>query len=255
MFKRGLILALLAILTISCEDEDTSLVFSEFSIERSYENCDPEVGKCSFISMDLPLVISDNIKSKNINDAIEAHIISIVDFQDDVAINSLEELADRFIENYKTTNEEFNNEETPWEASVLANVSLESEKLISMKFEADIFTGGAHGFQSTSFLNFNPANGNTYSQSELFTDAFLDYAEQLFRSDNNIPAEEPLNASGIQFEKDTFELPSNIGFTNNELILYYNTYEISTYSVNPMVIKIPLSEAETYLKLQVTDDQ
>lgn len=254
MFKKGLILVLLAILTISCEEEDTSLVFSEFSIERSYENCNPEVESCSFISMELPLVISDNVKSKNINDAIEAHIISIVDFQDDVAINSLEELADRFIENYKNTNEDFNDEETPWEASVIANVSLQSEKLISMKFDADIFTGGAHGFQSTSFLNFNPANGSAYSQSELFTDAFLDYAEQIFRSDNNITADGPLNASGVQFEEDTFELPSNIGFTDTELILYYNTYEISTFSPNPMVIKIPLSEAKPYLKFGVTED-
>ncbi len=50
------------------------------------------------------------------------------------------------------------------------------------------------------------------------------------------------------FEKEYFELPENILFTDSGLTLYYNTYDIAPYVDGPQELKISYEDIKELLK-------
>jgi hypothetical protein len=242
-----------AVLFTGCEEEEEALKFSNYAVEKSYEACNPEEGNCTFISVNYPVAEGKTDAAKRINQEITNHIIEVVDYRDEKKIESVESLADRFIKNFEDTANDFPEQNIPWEASVLGEISLRTEELISFRFNSEIFTGGAHGYSSVSFLNFNPETGAPYSHEELFTSAFKDFFEEKFRKDQNIPQDEPINSNGLFFEDDKFVLPQNIGFTQDELVLHYNAYEISSYADGNIIYRFPYAEVEEFLKVSLEE--
>ena len=111
-----------------------------------------------------------------------------------------------------------------------------------------IFTGGAHGYGSTSFFNFDPGTGETYEHRDLFTADFVRFAESSFRDRYDIPEGDPINSTGFWFENDTFHLPINIGITKEKVILIYNSYEIASYADGDFRFEFPLEEVAAFLK-------
>ncbi|MCM4159107.1 DUF3298 and DUF4163 domain-containing protein [Antarcticibacterium flavum] len=246
------LLCTLFIITLltGCGKETPPPVFEEFHIDEvSSVDCDPEEENCAFISIHIPWAKNDNDRNRNINRHIEQHVINLIDFQEENDFGSLEALSQNFIDNYEASAKEFPEYNIPWEASVAGRILTNSPELISMEFKLAIFTGGAHGFTSTSYLNFNPETGETYETSELFTSEFNEYAERLFREKNDIPQDQPINSTGYFFEGDSFSLPQNIGFYRNRIILRYNAYEVASYSEGGIQLEIPKEQAEEYLKI------
>lgn len=237
-------------LLTSCEEEIPPPEFEEFNIDEvSTVDCDPEEENCAFISIQIPWAKNNNDRNKNINRHIEQHVITLIDFQEENNFGSLEELSQNFIDNYEESAKEFPEYNIPWEASVTGRILTDSPELISMEFKLAIFTGGAHGFTSTSYLNLNPETGETYETGELFTPEFSDFAESLFREKNEIPKDQPINSTGYFFEGDSFSLPQNIGFHRNRVILRYNAYEVASYSEGGIQIEIHKDEAKEYIKI------
>ncbi|MDT0691888.1 DUF3298 and DUF4163 domain-containing protein [Salegentibacter sp. F188] len=251
--KKFLLVLVFAVLFTACEEEKEPLKFTNYSVEKSYNKCNPEEGNCTFISMSYPVAEGENEAAERINKEITNHIIEVVDYRDDKKIESIEGLAERFIENFENTANDFPEQNIPWEASVFGEIPLRTEELISFRFNSQIFTGGAHGYSSVSFLNFNPQTGAQYSHDELFTSEFKGYFEEKFREDQNIPQEEPINSNGLFFEDDKFVLPQNIGFTENEVVLHYNAYEISSYADGNFTYRFPYSEVEEFLKVSIEE--
>ena len=69
-------------------------------------------------------------------------------------------------------------------------------------------------------------------------------AEAQFRDYYEIPVGEAFSDYGFTFENDEFSLPEAIGFSNNGMILYYNSYEIAPYANGPTDLTIPFSKLE-----------
>ncbi len=235
---------------VGCKNDDEELIFEDFFIEEvSQKDCDPEEENCAFISINTPLALNEGEHSAKINRKIEEHIRELVDYQEMKKFRSLEALAQRFIDDYEASAEEFPEYNIPWEASVDGKIIYRDPELISMEFRTGIFTGGAHGYTSVTYLNLNPETGETYSTNELFEADFKDYAEDLFRIKNEIPLDAPINSTGMFFENDEFELPQNIGFRKNKLILRYNPYEVASYAEGGLQLEIPLEDAGKFLKI------
>jgi hypothetical protein len=62
-----------------------------------------------------------------------------------------------------------------------------------------------------------------------------------------IPEGEPINSTGYMFERDTFYLPQNIGFTQDGVKLLYNEYEVASYADGPVELLLPYKEVKKYL--------
>jgi len=120
---------------------------------------------------------------------------------------------------------------------------------VSLECTLFLFTGGAHGYGGTSYLNFDLATGALIENVNLFVNypEFEAYAETKFKEAQGIPKNDNINASGFWFENDTFYLSETIGFDQENLLIIYNSYEISSYAAGPIVLEIPLTEVAPFL--------
>ena len=249
--KKRYLPILLNFILISCESDPGEIEFEELNIEQvSEKDCNPEEENCAFISINIPWAQNQKKQGKKINNLLENHVIKIVDFEDEENFGSLEALAQTFIDQYEATAEEFPEYNIPWEASVTGSIPYRSEELLSFQFHMNLFTGGAHGYTSTSYLNINPRTGEKYLNSELFTEDFKDYAEKLFRNKYEIPEGESINSTGFFFDNEMFHLPQNIGFAKRKVILRYNAYEVASYAEGGIKIEVPMEEAEKFLRFE-----
>ena len=249
--KKILLAFIFSVLLVGCEKDKQKLEFEVLSIEKvSVENCIPEEENCTYISIEIPWALDYETRSKKINRKVEEHVIQLIDYQEENNFKNLEDLSENFIEDYESTSKEFPEENIPWEASILGRISHRSSDLISIEFDLALFTGGAHGYTSLSYINFNSKTGDQLSKKDIFEDKFIDYAENIFRLKNNIPKDQPINSTGLLFENDRFQLPKNIGFSKNKIILRYNAYEVASYAEGGIQLEIPIQDVEEFIKIR-----
>ncbi len=247
-------LLMVFLLISACEDEkkttELPLRFEKQTIEKKVgENCDTAEYDCTVISLEVLRAKGPERVTENINRVLQEHVISIISSEENSRIKDLEELASTFISEYRKAAEEFS-QEPPWEAYVNESIYKRDEVLISIGITTEIFSGGAHGYKSLHFLNFDPETGKTLTWKDIFTPDFKKYVEEKFRKEQEIPADANINSTGFWFENETFHLPANIGFTDEHVILIYNSYEIAPYATGDFYLEIPLQEVQSFLKIQ-----
>lgn len=250
------ILRILLILCIfsSCQNEKKSseppLRFKKENLtKKAGQHCDSADYDCTIIALETVKAYGPKEISQKINSKLETEVISLVAADDNAGIENLEELTETFISDYLKASKSFS-EEPPWEAYVNESVYRKTDHLVCIGITAEIFSGGAHGYKTLTFLNFDPKTGKLFSWNAIFKDKFRDFAEKKFRSEYNISAQENINSTGFWFKDDTFHLPSNIGFSEENVILAYNIYEIAPYAEGDFYLEIPLEEARPFLKIE-----
>jgi hypothetical protein len=145
-------------------------------------------------------------------------------------------------------------ESNNWSIELTATISKNTEKLICVALGAYTYTGGAHPNTYVEYLNFSTLTQKNLSKAELIADenGLKTVAEVAFRKHwagelKDLKPEQPLSDAGFEF-KDRFDLPEQIGFQGDSLVLFYNTYEISAYVTGSTDLYLPLSEVSKFLK-------
>ena len=158
-------------------------------------------------------------------------------------------LASSFIASYEEMHKKFPSETFGWEGKITGNVEYQSDQILNIKLDHYTYTGGAHGYQGFRSLLFNPKTGKSISMDKLFKNKkeFQAFAEKEFRTKFKIPAAANINSTGFMFENDKFQLPQNIFYTNDGLLLYYNSYEAASYAEGPQEIIFPFEKVKKYL--------
>lgn len=221
----------------------------ETLVKKAGENCDTADYDCTIISLEVVKATGPTEISRTINDALRIHAIRLISPEENPRVSTLDELADRFISDYKTAAKDFS-QEPPWEAYLNESIYYKDSNLVSVGVTTEIFSGGAHGYKSLTFLNFDPKTGEPLHWKDIFTVEFKDFIEKKFRAEQQIPDEAPINSTGFWFENNRFQLPENIGFTEENMILIYNAYEIAPYAAGDFYMEIPLEEVSPFRKNQ-----
>jgi hypothetical protein len=255
MSRNFLQVFLLVIIFTSCkhkpEKEEIPLEFELISvIKKSGEGCLTDDFNCSIISLDLPMAKGPEEVAEKINSRLREHVFSLANSEKTYEALSYEEYAKEFIANKKRMETEFG-EKVPWRAIVTGSVISQTDHLVSISIVSEIFTGGAHGYGSTSFFNFNPETGETFEHQDIFTEKFKDFAERTFRERYDIPEDQPINSTGFWFEDDAFHLPINIGIAKENVILIYNSYEVASYAEGDFRLEFSLEELDPFLKIEL----
>lgn len=241
---------ILLFLVVGCKKDSPAPEFEALTIDEVSEfKCNPEEENCAYISLNIPWLKNSGSRNKTINKNIENHVLSLIDFQEENSFDNLENLSQNFIDSYEASALEFPEYNIPWEASVEGRVLQNDPNIISLEFNLALFTGGAHGYTSKSFLNLDPETGVVLSNGEIFTEEFQDFAEDKFRKKHEIPSDQSINSTGYFFENDHFYLPQNIGFFKDKIILRYNAYEVASYSEGGIQLEILKEEVEDYIKI------
>ncbi|XLS28944.1 DUF3298 domain-containing protein [Flavobacteriaceae bacterium M23B6Z8] len=231
------------VLILSCASEE-KLTF--YSSEITNENCKA----CASVSINVPKATPETMVSQRINGAVEGLIIDLLSFSENENLENLDAAILSFESAYEEIEAQFN-ESPEWEFSAEGEITYQTSDLICIEISAYIFTGGAHGYNSSNFLLFDPETGNMLGIEDVFKDvkAFKEVAEQKFRRQEGIPAPQSINSTGFMFEQDTFELPENIGFQEDQLVLIYNQYEVASYANGQIIVEIPIKEIRSMIKI------
>ncbi len=215
---------------------------------------DCRVIDCAAIELNLVNVLGEDEIALKINKEIERAAATIFDIDHkNLSNHSLDKAAEQFNSSYQKILEEFPDETSMYEANVNCKLSFQCQDIISLAMDSYIFTGGAHGNSTISYINIDPVTGKKLSLRALLNDvdAFKKYVENAFRKAHKIDKNQSINSTGFFFENDTFTLPSTIGFTDKEVILYYNPYEISSYAEGPVELKLNKKDVVSYFTVSI----
>ena len=239
--KRIFYLFLTTIVIISCASEQ-ALIFSESNMLFDEH---------AIIEINIPVAEGDTELAKKINFTIENHIANMLNFAEDFSETiELKEAIKNFDDNYKAFNDDVEENNLVWEATFDGEVTYNSEAIISLAISNYSNTGGAHGSTNVTFFNFDKATGHPITIKSLFTDmkSFNELAEEHFKE--ALLFEENYTYENYFFG-EAFHLPENYGFSDEGLILFYNTYEIAPYAMGIMEFTIPFDELDELLKINL----
>jgi|SRR5690554_4632336 len=249
MNHRTVPIILFGLLIASCNQNENIAFNVENLTENDLEIC-ADI-QCPEITINYVKVRGNDGIAKKINEKIDYFIISSIEFGEDAQIiaKTITEAATDFAKSYHTDKNEFPDMVAPYVAEVSVKELYRSDDHISLELSQYLFTGGAHGYGSTSFLNVDPETGEELGFNELFIDhkAFLAFAEGKFREQQKISPQQSINDHGFWFENDIFYLPNSFGFTADSIIFIYNQYDIASYADGPIELKISRKEAAPYL--------
>ena len=235
MTPRSLFLVCISFsLLFSCS-EDPKLVFNEtvFTTEKN-----------TMVEVIIPLASGTDATVTNaINATINTHVIKALKIGDPETINAktIEESINYFNAEFEAFSNDFP-EAHPWDAQIDGEVMYQSYEVISISLSSYLNTGGAHGNLTITFLNFNAKTGNLIKTEELFNNmnAFEKIAKTYFEDTTE-------GENDILFDPQSFQLPQNIGFNDQGIILLYNTYEVAPYSTGIIEFTIPFEEVSALL--------
>ncbi|NAY91882.1 DUF4163 domain-containing protein [Muricauda sp. JGD-17] len=244
--KKIVSLLLLLLISIGCEEEH-KLTFEPFELKN--KSC----ADCPNIEIVIPKALDNMAVANTINNALEEEIISLLSFDDGGDIESMDHAMTSFTAGFQELKSKYPDETVGWEATIKGEVLFEDKEILTLVLNAYTFTGGAHGYGSTTLLNFDKNKGTELENWELFKDleGFEKYAETKFRIQEGIPQDANINVTGFMFEKDSFHLADNVGYTPEGIRLIYNQYEVASYADGPIELMLPYAEINHYLKRKV----
>ena len=244
--KKVIPLLLLLILCLGCKRE-YKLTFEDSQV--NHKACP----HCPEIKIAVPHALDDTQVAMAINRSISEELIYTLKFEGAEDVSSIEEAMQSFTSSYQDLQQKFGDEATAWEAEIDGEVRYEDKNFITIQLNSYVYTGGAHGYGSTTFLNFEKEAGNELDNPQLFSnyEGFEALAQQLFREKEGIHSEQNINATGFMFNGDQFHLSENIGYTEAGIQLLYNQYEVASYADGPIMLTIPFEKANPYLKFKV----
>jgi hypothetical protein len=231
-------LIIIICLLSSCKNEVKPIVFKTESITDNFETN-------STVSFDR---VADNDEISNaINTTLQNQIIASIPNSENQ--NTINDAVKAFDKDYNAFKTDFPDSAQVWELHIETEVIYQSSQVITMVLNVYSDTGGAHGNDSIQLLNFNPETGKLYSIAEIINDleGFKSLAESHFLNELKNESE-TISISEFFFGK-SFQLPDNIGFSEDGFIMLYNVYEIASYNQGNTEFVIPFEEANPYLKI------
>lgn len=234
------LLFLFLTLIFSCSNETKTVSFENNSYENHYE---------ADISVSIDEAIGNSEVSKIINFKIKEAIISTL--SDVTKKTSLESVLEDFDAEFITFKKQFPEASHPaWELHIETEKAYQSEEIITLSINTYEFKGGAHGNDKIKFLNLNANTGEVYKLSDIVdnSDDFKALAKDHFLK--SIDADKENNQIEDYFFGKPFQLPENIGFSDDGLVFLYNVYEVASYDQGYTEFVIPFDAVESYLKVE-----
>lgn len=219
----------------SCKYKIKPIEFTDTSVDSQFQ---ADIG----ISYNVAKENSDT--AKQINSVIESQIVKSIPNSENA--KNISDALKNFDNEFKSFIKNFPENEQTWTLDIETEVLYKTETIITMGLSIYFDTGGAHGNDNIKFLNFNPETGKLYTNKDLFSDldGFKSLAKTYFLDHMK---NEGSDINEFFFGKD-FQLPENIGFNDEGIILLYNIYEIASYNQGYTEFVIPMDKAEGFLK-------
>ncbi|MEZ4793612.1 MAG: DUF4163 domain-containing protein [Gelidibacter sp.] len=224
----------------SCHN-DSSIAFREQTVEMS---------KNAIVDISYPKAEGTKDVAQRINNTIENFLANEINMNEKPDKNlSLNEAIKEFDKEYQSFKEDFSDSTQQWEASIESEINYETETFVCISINSYLDTGGAHGNSHVTFLNFDKKTGALLKQEDIIkdVDAFKKMVQPYFEQATKTLSDE--DSIEDPFFGEGFQLPENIGFGPDGIILLYNVYEIASYAQGVTEFSIPYETAKPFLKI------
>lgn len=239
------------LLVLSC-NKNQNIKFETLSFTEKNFDCTTE---CPEMNIDKVFAKSSSPIANKINQLIDQRFIYLLTLDEDKASHTenFEAAAGTFIQSYQNDKASFPDMAAKYDATIESEVLHHSKNLLSLHIFSHIYTGGAHGFSATTYINIDPRTGKEIEVEQLINnkEKFIALVEKKFRDTYNIPSGEDINSTKFLFENNSFELPSQIGFDNRNMLLTYNPYDIAPYSEGLIHLKLPIEEIQNFINIDL----
>lgn len=195
------------------------------------------------VAINIPQAYGNETIITNINSEINKAVATALHIGEPDSIPSIstEESIISFNKEYQSFKTNFPESTQIWEAQIDGEILHQSPEIICIAITTYINTGGAHGNLNISFLNFNSETGHLIPNENLFKnmDTFKKIAKTYFN--------ETIKDNDYLFDSESFELPQNIAYNEDGIVLLYNTYEIAPYASGIIEFTIPFENISDIL--------
>ncbi|AUP79191.1 DUF3298 and DUF4163 domain-containing protein [Flavivirga eckloniae] len=232
-YKKHLLIVCSLFICIACKDE-VKLSFSEINVTTNNNN---------LVEVNIPNAIGNKAITNQINSAISETVIASLHIgdPDTIASKSIEESITSFNKEFLTFKTDFPKTIEQWDAQIDGEIIFQSPELISIAITSYVNTGGAHGTINITFLNFETETGNLIPNEKLFKDI------EGFKKVTETHFYETIKNEDITLDIENFELPANMAYAEDGIILLYNTYEIAPYATGIIEFTVPFEEIDSFL--------
>ncbi len=235
----------------ACKQKTVKTIEKDFS-QKSYLAADTAKGSINVdISVEMPVCLDD----ESILDSIRTKIITELFGPNYIKIpydSVVKKFGNDLITEYKLNNTPlleqldssslytFNNEHT------LEGFSLINDgRIYSYGINRYVFMGGAHGLNTSNYLNFNILNGQKITESDLFVDNYIPKLSELIKiriveqSLEDKSKKPILNLENTDYWTDAIKPNGNFYITDESINYVYNPYEIAPYYMGQTEVVLP----------------
>jgi hypothetical protein len=232
-YKKHLTIICSFLIFLSCKEE-LKISFSEIS---------PTIENNSLVEINIPEAIGNEAITTAINAVIQKTVIALLHIGniDNLRSKSIEESISLFNEEYNLFKNDFPETEQPWEAQIDGDIMFQSSEIISIAITSYKDTGAAHGGLNISFLNFETETGKLIQNDNLISNI------EAFKTIAQTHYEQALKEKDIVTNAEAFDLPKNIAYSEEGIILLYNLFQTEPYSTEIIEFTIPFEEVASYL--------
>lgn len=212
----------------------------------------------SYIQSATDKVVQDSINNALIatclgNDYVgKAPQVAVTDYKNAYVKGYKNDVEQFYLEDQKKKQEnEFTYAWCNYTKNIHSDVMFCDEGVLVYQINTNEYTGGAHGYKATLFLNFNMATGKRIHLKELFDEENKSALTRLLlaqlEKDNKVSSEAELEEIGY-FITEPLYPTENFYFTEEGINFFYNVYEIAPYAMGTTTIKLPYSAVKSLMK-------
>ncbi len=243
------------ILILSACGENEKLVNMAFE-QRNYEDKVCEENDCAAVILNYPYFTDENTTASTLNEYVEQQLVMMINYEGASSQQTVKSASQNFFDTFLEFTQNTNFSQS-WEIDINARVTFQNDKILTISFDAYSSRGGAHPNTIRQYLNIDKSKSKLLKNTELIQDetGMLQSAEKAFREHHEVGEEMSLEDDGRFFLKDDkdFFLPLAIGLEQNELVLYYNSYEIAPYAMGPTVLRFSKNNIKNLVNKDVLD--
>lgn len=132
----------------------------------------------------------------------------------------------------------------------LTTVNTNDKNILTLEYNLNGFSGGAHGYYTTSFASFDLLTGKIIEMKDVFIPGFEEPLKQLIakqmRKDYGLKPDASLTDIGLF--KNECPLPKNFYFRPDGIAFFYNVYEVAPYVAGARTVVLPYKKVRRYMQ-------
>jgi hypothetical protein len=228
------------------------LKLADHSLTRTIDDCPEDPKDCTHVTLDWP-VATGGVAAHAVNTWINSRLLAGGVASGDGALASPESVTTRFLSGFREFHSRWPDAPDQWFLERKARVILDSLGVVTVRFDENSFTGGAHGMHATTYASFSSHDGRKLALADLVIapsdTALAALGEQAFRVARRIPPGHTLADEGFFGEgRGRFAFSKDFAVTRDGLTFQWDEYEIAPYAWGPTTMTIPWRDLRPYVR-------